>query len=67
MSGHDWQRHITGEIAEVKAAVKLIDQAIRGNGKPGIYVRIERIETKMALLWAAISAVVIGAAVKLLA
>jgi hypothetical protein len=44
-----------GEFASIHAKLDKLDEAIRGNGKPGIQLRLDRLETSQAtrsrLLW----------------
>jgi len=44
-----------GEFAELHAKLDRLDEAIRGNGKPGIQLRLDRLESAEAvrsrLLW----------------
>ena len=53
-----------GEFAEIKGKLDRLDESIRGNGKPGIQLRLDRLESAHAvrsrLLW-----LVVGAAVTL--
>lgn len=53
-----------GEFQSVHTKLDRMDEAIRGNGKPGIQLRLDRLETAQAsrsrLLW-----LVVGAAVTL--
>ena len=55
-----------GEFGELHAKLDRIDEAIRGNGKPGINTRLDRLEQdakrQARLVW-----LVIGAAVTLAA
>jgi len=52
------------EFCEIKSKLDKLDEAIRGNGKPGIQLRLDRLEsvqaTRSRLLW-----LVVGAAVTL--
>tara|TARA_R110002020_G_scaffold47968_6_gene137164 strand:+ start:343 stop:633 length:291 start_codon:yes stop_codon:yes gene_type:complete len=49
---------------EMRLAVDGIDEALRGNGKPGVNMRLDRVEQREVsrgrLLWVAIAAVVGG-------
>ena len=51
-----------GEFASVHGKLDKLDEAIRGNGKPGIQLRLDRLETSQAnrsrLLWLVIGVVV---------
>jgi hypothetical protein len=53
------------EFGEIKAKLDKLDEAIRGNGKPGIHSRLERLELAEAirskLLWIITAATVTGA------
>jgi hypothetical protein len=55
-----------GEFASVHTKLDRMDEAIRGNGKPGIQLRLDRLETSHAararLLWLIAGAVVTLAA-----
>lgn len=60
------------ELAEIHATLSRLDEAIRGNGKPGIYARLERLEvaehTRSRLLWiiaAAVASLAVSALWKL--
>ena len=50
------------EIAEIHEKLDRLDEAIRGNGKPGINTRLDRLEaserTRSRLLWIIAGAVV---------
>ncbi len=54
-----------GEFGEIKVKLDRLDDAIRGNGKPGIQSRLERLELADAirgrLLWIITAATVAGA------
>ena len=51
-----------GEFAEIHAKLDRLDEAIRGNGKPGIQRRLDRIEAAEAVrrrvVWLVVGAVV---------
>ncbi len=53
-----------GEFASIHTKLDKLDEAIRGNGKPGIQLRLDRLETAQAtrsrVLW-----LIVGAAVTL--
>ena len=53
------------EFGEIKAKLDKLDEAIRGNGRPGIHSRLERLELAEAirskLLWIITAATVTGA------
>jgi hypothetical protein len=50
-----YDRVCKGEFAELHAKLDKLDEAIRGNGKPGIQLRLDRLEsaeaTRSRLLW----------------
>jgi len=50
------------ELSEIHAKLDRLDEAIRGNGKPGINARLDRLEaserTRSRLLWIIAGAVV---------
>ena len=50
-----YQKICRGEFAELHAKLDKLDEAIRGNGKPGIQLRLDRLEsaeaTRSRLLW----------------
>ncbi len=50
------------ELAEIHVKLDRLDEAIRGNGKPGIYARLDRLEaserTRSRVLWVIAGAVV---------
>jgi hypothetical protein len=52
------------EFGEIKSKLDRLDEAIRGNGKPGILLRLDRLENnelrRSRLLW-----LIVGAAVTL--
>jgi hypothetical protein len=39
-----YDRVCKGEFAELHAKLDKLDEAIRGNGKPGIQLRLDRLE-----------------------
>ena len=47
--------YVERELAELHAKLDRLDEAIRGNGKPGIQLRLDRLESAEAkrskLLW----------------
>ena len=59
-----YERVCKAEFASVHTKLDRMDVAIRGNGKPGIQVRLDRLESadrsRSRLLW-----VIVGAAVTL--
>jgi hypothetical protein len=50
-----YDRVCKGEFAELHAKLDRLDEAIRGNGKPGIQLRLDRLEgaeaVRSRLLW----------------
>ena len=54
-----------GELAEIHAKLDRLDEAIRGNGKPGIQRRLDRIEAAEAVrrrvVWLVVGALVVMA------
>ncbi len=58
------------EFADLKTAINKLDNSIRGNGKPGLLVRIDRLEqaeeVRSKLLWL-IAASVVTSTVSLIA
>jgi type IV secretory pathway component VirB8 len=66
MSGCDgqYERVCKDEFASIHAKLDRLDEAIRGNGKPGLQLRLDRLEaaerTRGKLIW-----IVVGAAVTL--
>jgi hypothetical protein len=50
-----YDRVCKGEFASIHAKLDRMDEAIRGNGKPGIQLRLDRLESAEAvrskLLW----------------
>jgi len=59
-----YDRVCKGEFGSVNAKLDRLDEAVRGNGKPGIQLRLDRLEAAEAvrsrLLW-----IIAGAAVTL--
>jgi len=55
-----YERVCKGEFASIHAKLDRLDEAIRGNGKPGITVRLDRLEQdakrKGKLIWLIIGA-----------
>ena len=53
--GSQYERVCKGEFAAVNAKLDKLDEAIRGNGRPGIQLRLDRLESAEAarsrLLW----------------
>ncbi len=71
--GEQYDRICKNELREIHAKLDLLDVAIRGNGKPGIQVRLDRLEvaqaTRSRLLWIIAAATVtlaVGAVWKLI-
>ena len=66
MSGCDGQYEnvCKGEFASIHTKLDRLDEAIRGNGRPGIQLRLDRLEaadrSRSKLLW-----IIVGAAVTL--
>ena len=60
-----YQRICKGEFADLHRKLDRLDEAIRGNGKPGIQTRLDRLEMAEAirskLLWIITAATVTGA------
>ena len=50
-----YDRVCKGEFASIHVKLDKLDEAIRGNGKPGIQLRLDRLEsaeaTRSRLLW----------------
>jgi len=61
-----YERVCKGEFASMHSKLDRLDEAIRGNGKPGIQLRLDRLEAaesaRSRLLW-----IIAGAAVTLAA
>jgi hypothetical protein len=59
-----YDRVCKGEFASIHVKLDKLDEAIRGNGKPGIQLRLDRLESSQAsrsrLLW-----LIVGAGVTL--
>ena len=59
-----YERMCKGEFASIHVKLDRLDEAIRGNGKPGIQLRLDRLEaaeaTRSRLLW-----IIAGSAVTL--
>jgi hypothetical protein len=53
--GDQYQRVCRDEFAEVHRKLDALDESIRGNGRPGIQLRLSRLEaaeaTRSRLLW----------------
>ena len=62
--GDQYERVCKDEFAAINAKLDRLDEAVRGNGKPGIQLRLDRLEAAEAvrsrLLW-----IIAGAAVTL--
>ena len=62
---HHYDRVCKSEFAEVHAKLDKLDEAIRGNGKPGIAVRLDRLEQdakrQSRLIWLIVGAGVTAA------
>jgi len=54
-NSEQYERVCKGEFAAIHAKLDRLDEAIRGNGKPGIQLRLDRLESADAvrsrLLW----------------
>ncbi len=61
-----YDRYCKGEFAEIKQTLAKIDESLRGNGKPGILVRVDRLE-QARKRWDRWWFLVIGAVVPVLA
>jgi hypothetical protein len=63
---NQYDRVCKGEFASIHTKLDRMDEAIRGNGKAGIQVRLDRLESVEAvrgkLLWIIAGATVTGAA-----
>jgi hypothetical protein len=63
-ASEQYEQVCKGEFASIHQKLDKLDEAIRGNGKPGIQLRLDRLETSQTarsrLLW-----LVVGAAVSL--
>jgi hypothetical protein len=50
-----YERMCKGEFASIQSKLDRLDEAIRGNGKPGIQLRLDRLEAAEAvrsrLMW----------------
>ena len=55
MSLEQIERMVANEFATIRARLDKLDEAIRGNGRPGIQLRLDRLEsaeaTRSKLLW----------------
>ncbi|HUT57737.1 MAG TPA: hypothetical protein VNA25_07780 [Phycisphaerae bacterium] len=47
---NQYEKICKDEFGAIKSKLNQIDSAIRGNGRPGIHNRLERLE-RMAILW----------------
>lgn len=60
-----------GSLAEIHRKLDRLDEAIRGNGKPGILIRLDRLEQAAQrhakLIWSIVGALVAAAASGLVA
>jgi len=63
-SSEQYEKVCKGEFASLHVKLDKLDEAIRGNGKPGIQLRLDRLEgnesRRSRLLW-----LIVGAAVTL--
>ncbi len=59
-----YERICKGEFAAVHAKLDRLDEAIRGNGRPGVQLRLDRLEasekSRTKLIW-----IIVGSAVTL--
>ena len=57
-----YERMCKGEFASIQTKLDRMDEAIRGNGKPGIQTRLDRLErtdrTRCRLIWLIAASVV---------
>lgn len=64
-----YDRVCKAEFAELHAKLDRLDEAIRGNGKPGIQLRLDRLEatdaSRSRLVWLIVGSVVTLAATTL--
>ena len=62
--GGQYENVCKGEFASVHTKLDRLDEAIRGNGRPGIQLRLDRLEaaerSRSRLIW-----IILGAAVTL--
>ena len=62
--GGQYETVCKGEFAAIHAKLDRLDEAIRGNGKPGIQLRLDRLEaaekSRSRVVW-----IIVGAAVTL--
>jgi hypothetical protein len=60
-NSEQYEQVCKGQFASVHTKLDKLDEAIRGNGKPGIQLRLDRLETSQAnrsrLLWLVVGAV----------
>jgi hypothetical protein len=60
-----YEKICKAEFAEIKTKLDRLDEAIRGNGEPGLKTRIDRLErseaTRSRLLWLIAGSAVTGA------
>jgi hypothetical protein len=63
-NSEQYEQVCKGEFASIHTKLDKMDEAIRGNGKPGIQLRLDRLESSQAtrsrLLW-----LIVGAAATL--
>ena len=61
-NSEQYEQVCKGEFASICQKLDRLDEAIRGNGKPGIQLRLDRLEsvraTRSRLLWLAVGAAV---------
>ena len=60
--GDQYERVCKGEFVSIHRKLDRLDEAVRGNGKPGIQIRLDRLETAEAtrsrLMWIITASVV---------
>ena len=68
MSGceEQYEKVCRGEFAELHAKLDKLDEAVRGNGRPGIQLRLDRLEQdakrQSRLVWMLLGTVITGGA-----
>jgi len=66
MSDDRYEEVCRNEFASIHVKLDKLDEAIRGNGKPGIQLRLDRLESadrmRSKLLWLIAGCMVVGAA-----
>ena len=60
-----YDRVCRGEFAAIHTKLDRLDEAVRGNGKPGIQLRLDRLEgaevTRVKLIWVLVGAAAMSA------